>query len=137
MPDATLPLVAELIWSGQLRFDARSGTSSIVVDADGTMGPSPMQTLAFGVAGCMAADVVSILKKGRHPLTGMRMTLAASRAPEHPRRFTRLLIEFQATGLVPPEAMDRAVSLSRDKYCAALNSLREDITLDVRFHIEP
>jgi len=137
MPDATPPLVAELVWSGQLRFDATAGANSIVVDGDGTAGPSPMQMLAFGVAGCMAADVVSILGKGRHPLTGMRMTLTATRAPEHPRRFTHLVIDFQATGLVPQDAMDRAVTLSRDKYCSALNSLREDVTLDIRVRIEP
>ncbi len=137
MPDAKPPLVAELVWSDRLRFGATSGHSAIVVDGDGEAGPSPMQALAFGVAGCMAADVISILQKGRHPLTGLRVSMAATRAPEHPRRFTHLSIEFHVTGNVPSEAMERAVSLSRDKYCSALSSLRQDITVAVHIVIQP
>lgn len=137
MHEAKPPLVAELVWSHGLRFDATSGASAMVVDGDGEGGPSPMQALAFGVAGCMAADVVSILQKGRHPLTGLRLAMTATRAPEHPRRFTHLSIEFHVTGNVPSEAVDRAVSLSRDKYCSALHSLRQDIALDVRTTITP
>ena len=137
MADERPPLLAELVWSDRLRFGATSGRSAAVVDGDGEAGPSPMQALAFGVAGCMAADVVSILQKGRHPLTGMRVSMAATRAPDHPRRFTHLSMEFHVTGNVPSEAMDRAVSLSREKYCSAFHSLRQDITLDVRVTIQP
>jgi len=137
MPDAKPPLLAELVWSDHLRFNATSGQSAMVVDGDGEGGPSPMQALAFGVAGCMAADVVAILQKGRHPITGMRVVMAATRAPEHPRRFTSLSMVFHVTGNVPSEAMDRAVSLSREKYCSALHSLRSDIALDVRTTIQP
>jgi putative redox protein len=137
MPDAKPPLVAELVWSDHLRFNATSGQSAMVVDADGEGGPSPMQALAFGVAGCMAADVASILQKGRHPFTGMRVVMAATRAPEHPRRFTSLSLAFHVTGNVPSETMDRAVSLSREKYCSALSTLRPDITLDVSITIQP
>lgn len=137
MPDAKLPLLAELIWSDRLRFGATSGHTAVVVDGDGEAGPSPMQALAFGVAGCLAADVVSILQKGHHPLTGLRVSLAATRAPEHPRRFTHLVVEFHVMGNVPSDAIERAVTLSREKYCSALNSLREDITLDVRITILP
>ena len=131
------PLITELIWTDGLRFDGTSGHASLVIDADGMAGPSPMQALAFGVVGCMAADVVSILQKGRHPLEGLRVTMTASKATEHPRRFTGLVIEFVVTGRVPADAMDRAVSLSRDKYCSALNSLRQDITVDIQVSIEP
>jgi len=137
MSETKPPLVAELVWSDRLRFGATSGHSAIVVDGDGEAGPSPMQALAFGVAGCMAADVVAILQKGRHPLTGLRVSMAASRASDHPRRFTHLSMEFHVTGNVPSEAMDRAVSLSRERYCSALNSLRTDITLDVHITIQP
>lgn len=137
MVEAKPPLVAELTWSDGLRFNASSGRSAIVVDGDGAAGPSPMQALAFGVAGCMAADVVSILQKGRHPLTGLRVTMAATRALEHPRRFTHLALEFHVAGNVPADALDRAVGLSRERYCSALNSLRQDITIDVRTTITP
>ena len=48
----------------------------MTIDGDSTAGPSPVQALAFALAGCMAADVVYILTKGRHPLR------APSRAPD-------------------------------------------------------
>jgi len=137
MPDPKPPLLAELIWSDHLRFDATSGTSAMVVDGDGQAGPSPMQALAFAVGGCMGADVAAILQKGRHPMTGLRVTLAATRAPAHPRRFTHLTMEFQVKGDVPLDAVERAVTLSRSKYCSALLSLREDITLDIRISLQP
>jgi putative redox protein len=137
MPDAKPPLRAELTWSEHLRFTAISGRSSIVVDGDGEAGPSPMQALAVAVAGCMAADVVAILQKGQHPLSGLRVTIAADRAPEHPRRFTHLVLAFEIAGEVPRDAVDRAVTLSRDRYCSALNSLRQDITLEIRTTFTP
>src|SRR5688572_7537279 len=101
MADAKPPLTAELVWSDHLRFGATSGPNAIVIDGDGTAGPSPLQTTAFGLAGCMAADVVSILQKGRHPLTGLRVSLTADRAPNPPRRFIRVALHFHVTGAVP------------------------------------
>jgi putative redox protein len=131
------PLIAELVWADQLRFGAVSGTTAIVVDGDGTAGPSPMQALAFAVGGCMGADVAAILQKGRHPFTGLRVTLTASRAPDHPRRFTHLAMQFHVRGDVPRHAVERAVTLSRTRYCSALLSLREDITVDIGIDIQP
>jgi putative redox protein len=136
MPDAKPPLLAELVWAERLRFTATSGEQSVLVDGDGEAGPSPMQILAFAVAGCMAADVVAILQKGRHPLAGMRVMTMATRAPEHPRRFTHLAFEFRLRGEVPLEAVERAVTLSREKYCSALLSLRQDIGVETRISFE-
>src|SRR5262245_13806395 len=79
MPETKPPLVVELAWTDTLRFNASSGQHSMVIDGDGHAGPSPMQALAFGVAGCMAADVVAILQKGRHPVTALRVVAAADR----------------------------------------------------------
>lgn len=137
MPDEKPPLTAEVVWSGGLRFDASAGRATMVVDGDGEGGPSPMQALAVAVAGCMAADVVAILQKGRHPLSGLRLVTSATRAAEHPRRFTHLVLDFHITGDVPRDAIERAVTLSRTKYCSALLSLRDDINVDVRIHQQP
>lgn len=137
MAEAKAPLVAELVWSEGLRFGATSGGTAIVVDGDGDAGPSPMQALAFGVAGCMAADVVAILTKGRHPLKGLRVHFSGTRADTPPRYFTKIALEFHVSGPVPPDAVDRAIALSRERYCSALNSLRPDIDLDLRSIITP
>jgi putative redox protein len=137
MADARPPLVAELVWSGDLRFDASSGTTTAVVDGDGKKGPSPTQHAAIGLAGCMAADVVDILRKGRHPLTALRVTFTGARAEQPPRRFTQIDLRFDIQGAVPSEAVERAIALSREKYCSVLHSFRQDIAFSTTFHITP
>ena len=51
------PVVADLTWIGDLKFDARSGKATTTIDGDSTAGPSPVQALVFALAGCMAADI--------------------------------------------------------------------------------
>ena len=134
---ANPPLSAELLWSEGLRFGARSGATAIVVDADGEAGPSPMQLAAFGLAGCMAADVIEILRKGRHPLTGLRIAFTGERVPEPPRRFMTIALHFHVTGAVPSDAVERAIALSREKYCSVWHSMRPDIAFATTFDIHP
>ena len=137
MSDPKPPLSAELVWSDRLRFGATSGPSAIVVDGDGAAGPSPMQLAAFALAGCMAADVVAILQKGRHALTGLRVSFKGDRVSDPPRRFLRITIHFHVSGAVPPEAVDRAIALSHERYCSVWHSMRQDIAFLTSFEIHP
>jgi putative redox protein len=137
MADARPPLVAELVWSGDLRFDASSGTNSAIIDGDSRAALSPTQYAAIGLAGCMAADVVDILRKGRHPLTALRVTFTGTRAEQPPRRFLQIELRFDVHGSVPPDAVERAIALSREKYCSVWHSFRQDIALSTTFHITP
>ena len=137
MADIKPPLVAELVWDEQLRFGATSGPSAIVIDGDGAAGPSPMQLAAFGLAGCMAADVIAILQKGRHPVTGMRVSFSGDRAAEPPRRFTGVSLHFIVSGAVPSDAVERALALSHEKYCSVWHSMRQDIRFTTSFDVHP
>lgn len=137
MADAKPPVTAELIWADHLRFGATSGPNAVVVDGDGAAGPSPLQVTAFGLAGCMSADVVSILQKGRHPLTGLRTSFTGERAPNPPRRFVRITLHFHVSGAVPAEAVERAIALSRETYCSVWQSMRQDIAFTTTFDIHP
>lgn len=131
------PLTAELLWSKDLQFGATSGSAAIVVDGHSADGPSPMQLLAFALAGCMSADVVSILQKGRHTLNGFRTSLRGERAEEPPRRFLRVTLEFHIIGEPPSDAVERAIELSRDKYCSVWQSMARDIELVTTYTIAP
>jgi putative redox protein len=137
MTDPKPPLTAELVWSDHLRFGATSGPNAIVVDGDGAAGPSPMQLAAFALAGCMAADLVAILQKARHPLTGLRVSLSGDRAPDPPRRFVRLTLHIHVSGAVPHDAVERAIALSHEKYCSVWHSMRQDITFLTSFDVHP
>jgi putative redox protein len=137
MADAKPPVTAELLWSDHLRFGATSGPNALVIDGDGAAGPSPMQLAAFGLAGCMAADVVAILQKGRHPLTALRASFSGDRAADPPRRYVRITLHFHVTGAVPADAVERAIALSRETYCSVWHSTRQDIEFITRFDIHP
>jgi putative redox protein len=131
------PVVAELVWIDALRFDATSARISTVIDGDSTAGPSPVQMLVFGLAGCMAADLVDIVRKGRHPLTGLSARIVAERAQQPPTRIVRAQLQFHVRGDVPAAAVERAIALSRDRYCSVWHSFREDIDLSTSFDITP
>jgi putative redox protein len=83
----------------------------------------------------MAMDVVHILKKGRHDLRGLRVDLRGERHQAEPRRFTRIELRYTITGNVPSDPIERAIQLSREKYCSVWHSMRQDIELDVSFSV--
>lgn len=137
MTEPKPPTTVELIWERELVFSGKSGTTEVTMDSASTAGPSPMQLVGYGLAGCMAMDVVAILTKGRHPLKGLRVDLEGLRAESEPRRFTAIEIHYSVNGSVPEEAVQRAIDLSRDKYCSVWHSMRQDIELKVTFSISP
>ncbi len=129
--------VADLTWVGELKFAGVSGRTSMTLDGHSTAGPSPVQALAFALAGCMATDVIEILTKGRHPVRALRAHLTAERAPESPHRFVKVDLRFDVDGAVPADAVERAMALSRDKYCSVWHSLNHDIDFQVTCDIHP
>jgi putative redox protein len=135
MSDAKPPTTVELVWSEGLRFGATAGKNAIVVDGDGAAGPSPVQVAAIGLAGCMGADLAAILDKGRQPFTGLRVSFSGERAATPPRRFTRIALHFHVSGAVAPEAVERAIAMSRETYCSVWHSMRPDIEFITSFDI--
>lgn len=131
------PSVVALVWEHDLVFAGRSGDVGMTLDSDSAEGPSPMQALAFALAGCMAIDVVHILKKGRHEMRGLKADLTGQRADTEPRRFTGITLHYTVTGDVPKTAVERAVALSKEKYCSVWHSMRQDIPFDVTFTVTP
>jgi putative redox protein len=129
------PVELELIWERDLVFSGRSRNNEMTLDSDSNAGPSPMQALAFALAGCMAMDVVHVIRKGRHDLKGLRADLVGARAEEEPRRFTRVELRYTVNGNVPEAVVQRAIDLSREKYCSVWHSMRQDIEFTVTYTI--
>ena len=129
------PTTLELVWEHDLVLGGRSGNASMTLDSAAVEGPSPVQALGFALAGCMAMDVVHILRKGRHDLKGLKVALVAERAPEDPRRITSVKLDYTINGDVPKDQVQRAIDLSRDKYCSVWHSMRQDIPLEATFTI--
>lgn len=84
------------------------------------LGPRPMETVLAGTGGCTAFDVVLILKKGRHEVTGCEVKLSADRAETDPKVFTRIHMHFIVRGRgLKAAVVERAIELSHSKFCSA------------------
>ena len=115
-------------WGGPdgMLFVAKTGTGHIAA-MDGApeggghnLAPRPMELLLAGTGGCTAYDVVLILKRGRHAITGCSVTLQAERADTDPKVFTKIHFVFTVTGAnLSRAAVERAIALSHEKYCSA------------------
>src|SRR4026208_1610916 len=97
-PPAKPPTNVSLVWQQALVLAGKSGGTRLTLDSAAVAGPSPVQTLAFALAGCMAMDVVHVLTKGRCALRGLRLDLSGQRAPTDPHRFTEIGLHFTITG---------------------------------------
>ncbi len=94
------------------------------------LGMRPMEVLLTGAAACTAFDVVSILRKGRHAVTDVTVTVEADRAPVTPRVFTALHYVYTVAGRgLDPKQVERAVKLSKEKYCSATIMLAKTATI--------
>jgi putative redox protein len=79
-----------------------------------------METVLAGTGGCTAYDVVTILRKTRQDVTDVAVEVTAERAPADPKVFTRIHMHFVVKGRgVKPEAVERAIRMSAEKYCSA------------------
>lgn len=109
-----------------MAFVAETGSGHLLAmdgapDGGGrNLAPRPMETLLAGAGACTAYDVVLILKRGRHAVTGCQVKVQADRAEADPKVFTRIQLHFIVTGRDLPEAaVARAIELSHEKYCSA------------------
>lgn len=112
--------------SDGMSFIAETGSGHIVAmdgapEAGGrNLAPRPMEMVLAGTGGCSAFDVVHILKKSRQDVTGCDVTLQATRADADPKVFTAIHFIYHVTGRnLKPETVQRAIELSKDKYCSA------------------
>jgi len=125
-------LKARVKWVEDVTFLGESGSGHTVV-MDGppemggrNLGVRPMEMVLLGVGGCTAFDVIHILRKARQPVEDCWVELEAQRADVEPKVFTRIHIKFFIKGEALQEShVERAVSLSAEKYCSASLMLKQ------------
>ncbi len=129
-------------WKGGMSFEG-AGNSGFIqkMDAEesaggGNDGARPMEFIALGLAGCTGMDVISILQKKKQPVADFQIKVHAERAEEHPKVFSRALIEYQVTGKnVDEAALVRAIELSAEKYCPAQAMLSKAFPMQLIYTI--
>ncbi len=135
---------ATVRWSGAdgMSFLAETGSGHLVAmdvapEAGGrNLAPRPMEMVLLGAGGCTALDVVLILKRGRHQVSGCEVRLEAERAATEPKVFTRIALHFVVRGKgLPRQAVERAVRLSHEKYCSATAMLAKTAEIVARVEV--
>ncbi|MEW6568359.1 MAG: OsmC family protein [Chloroflexota bacterium] len=133
---------ATVTWDHGLTF-VGSADSGFTVTLGGDPGVGgegdgfrPMELIAVGLAGCTAMDVISILKKKRQEVTGFEVVVHADLAADHPKAFTHIVVEYNLRGRrIDPAAVERAIELSRTKYCPAQAMLAQAVPIEHNYRI--
>jgi putative redox protein len=123
-------------------FVAETGSGHVLVmdgapDGGGrNLAPRPMETVLAGTAGCTAYDVVLILKRGRHEVSGCQVKVTSERANTDPKVFTKIHMHFIVSGkALPDSAVARAVQMSHEKYCSASIMLGKTAEITTSFDV--
>ena len=129
---------ATITWDKELIFIGRTNRGyEVEYDAAQQWGCSPTETLLLSVAGCMGIDMVSFLQKMKVEIKSYKMDIVGERNPTPPQYYTALEMIIQITGKgLTPKKIERAISLSQDKYCSVYHSLRKDMTVKVDYTYE-
>ena len=129
-----------VVWKNEgLLFEATTAHGTIALasglDAPGN-GVTPMETLATALGACTAMDVASILVKMRQPLESFRVEVSGERAEEHPKKFLSLEVVYHLKGDLDERKVERAISLSEERYCSVEATLSPAVPITSRFVIE-
>jgi putative redox protein len=125
-----------------MTFIAESGSGhAVVVDAapdvgGRDLGARPMELVLMGTGACSAIDVVHILRKARQAVTDCVVEVEGDRAEEDPKVFTRIRMRYVVTGkALAPAQVERAIKLSKEKYCSATIMLAKSAEIEFGFEI--
>lgn len=133
---------AHIKWNEGVSFIAESGSGhKIVMDGapeygGNNLGARPMELLLMGTGGCSAFDVLQMLKKSRQPIEDCQIEIEAERADTDPKVFTKIHFHFVIVGEgINPIHVERAISLSKEKYCSASVMLAKTAEITADFEI--
>jgi putative redox protein len=130
---------ATVTWKEGLHFEAESGGQIVQMDSGHpgvqAQGMGPMRLVLVALGGCTAMDVISLLKKMRQDVTHFEIGLTTERAEEHPKVYTSFGLVYKVRGHnIQREMVERAVSLSEEKYCSVGAMLKQ--AAPIRYSIE-
>ena len=132
----------QLKWAGNAAFIGKTSSGHTVVmdgPAEGggrNLGPRPMEMLILGMGACSTYDVVSILKKSRQEITDCEIKITSQRADSDPKVFTDIQLHFIVSGKdLKEKQVERAITLSAEKYCSASIMLGKTANITHDFEI--
>jgi putative redox protein len=133
---STVSLQEQMHFLGELDGHALPIDAEAAVGGRG-LGPRPKGLVLTALAGCTAMDVISILRKMRLEPRGFSVDAEADLSAEHPKTFTRIKLTYRLAGDLPRDKVEKAVSLSQDRYCGVSAMLKQVVPIDWEIFIEP
>lgn len=128
-------------WQGDMKFETELDGHKLTIDAapesGGTdKGPRPKPLMLVALAGCTGMDVVSILKKMRVELDGLRVWVEAEQTEEHPKHYSSMKIIYEFKGKdLPMDKLEKAVNLSEERYCGVNAVYRKAIPVTAEIRV--
>lgn len=129
-------------WLENMAFEATVNGHKIILDAADAVGgenrgPRPKPFMLTALAGCTGMDVISILKKMRVEVKDFNVTVEGDLTEEHPKQFSKMNVIYEFTGTdLPLEKLQKAVSLSEERYCGVSAMYRKVIELTSEIRIK-
>jgi len=130
-------------WVEGLQFVARDNRGhAFVVDTNPEVGGlnqgfTPGKLLLTALAGCTAMDVISILQKKQQKISSFEVVVWGEQALDYPKKFVKIRVEYRLKGKdIQPEAVERAIQLSEEKYCMVRASLMPQVEITSSYRIE-
>jgi putative redox protein len=127
-------------WTEGLSFEADVMGFKIHMDADPEFGgkgkgPKPKPLMMVALAGCTGMDVVSLLEKMRVPFVDLNIRVTGDISEDHPKRFTRMKLIYEVSGKdLDLAKIEKAVNLSKEKYCGVSASYNK--AMDIEYEIK-
>lgn len=128
---------ATVLWNGEgLGFDCSMDTGETLHLAGDKTALSPMQAVLMAVGACSSVDVVEIMKKSRQSLSKCECIVTGTRAEDAPRVFTNIHAHYIVSGEnIKTIQLERAVTLSTEKYCSVMLMLDKAVKLKITYEI--
>ncbi len=100
-------------------------------------GIRPIELVLYGLAGCTAMDVVTVLEKKRLDVRGVDITVNGEQfVDDYPHYYKEIALEYVVTGVgVPDSAVARAIELSEKKYCSVKGTLGPQVHVTTSFRV--
>jgi putative redox protein len=136
MVEAKVTLLNNMQFTGT----ASSG-HTLIMDAEEDSGGHnkgfrPMELLLVGFGGCSGMDVISILRKKKQRVSGLEINVKGKKSDMAPKIYKEIHIEYVVTGKgVEKGAVERAISLSLEKYCSVGATLAKAGTITHSYRI--
>ena len=133
---------ASMTWQGGMAFEAVQDGHRITLDAGDEvggkdLGPRPKTLMLTALGGCTGMDVISILGKMRVIPDAFTVRVSGDLTEEHPRVFSAIHLEYLFRGHeLPLDKLEKAVTLSQERYCGVTAMLAKACPLTHTIRIE-